>query len=95
MPAFGRRSSFILTMGGSPLRVSYIGLFTLTDVQRAREFLGRRGIRALIARMPSEPGVSCAYGLKLKTLDAEEARRLLESNRFRLGKTVERHEKTG
>ena len=94
MPAFGRRSSFILTMGGSPLRVSYIGFFTLTDAQRAREFLGRRGIRTLIARMPSEPGVSCAYGLRLKTRDADEARRLLEGNRFRLGKTVEHHEKT-
>ena len=77
------------------MRVSYIGLFTLTDAQRAREFLGRRGIRALIERMPSEPGASCAYGLKLRSVDADEARRLLESNRFRLGKTVERHEKTG
>ncbi len=82
-------------MGGSPLRVSYIGFFTLTDAQRGREFLGRRGFRASIVRMPSEPGVSCAYGLKLKAADADEARRLLEGNRFRLGITVERHEKTG
>ena len=69
---------------------SYIGFFTLTDAQRARELLERQRIPARVARMPSEPGISCAYGLKLASAAAREAAELLKSAGFRLGKTVVR-----
>ena len=70
------------------MRVAYIGLYTLTDAQRARELLGHIGIRACVTRMPAEKGVSCAFGLKLPAKDAAEAKQLLENKLLRLGKIV-------
>ena len=81
-----------MNMGGSPLRYAYVGFYTLTDAQRGRELLSRRGIRAHVVRMPSGPGVSCAFGLRLPADEAEPAKRLLEGGRLRLGKTVYRRE---
>ena len=77
------------------MRVVYIGFYTLTDAQRARDLLEHRGISSRVARMPSEKGVSCAYGLKLPVREAEAAKKLLEGSRLRLGKTVYRHEEGG
>ncbi len=79
-------------LGGSPLRYAYLGLFTLTDAQHAKALLDRKGIRSRVGRMPSAPGVSCSFGLKLASGDAGKARSILEENRLRLGKTVYRKE---
>ncbi len=72
-----------------------MGLYTLTDALHAGELLERRGIRARVVRMPSGPGVSCAYGLKLAARRAEDARRILEDAKPRTGKTVYRREDGG
>ena len=72
------------------MRYAYIGFYTLTDAQRARELLERRGIRSRVVRMPSQKGIGCAYGLKLPVKDEESSKRLLEGSRIRIGKTVYR-----
>lgn len=74
------------------MRTAYIGLFTLTDAQRARELLDLAGIRVRIVRMPSGPGISCSFGLKLRERDAEAAAGILRNKGLRLGKTVFRRE---
>ena len=77
------------------MRYAYIGFFTLTDALRARELLWSRGIRARLARMPSGPGASCAYGLKLRAKEIEEAKGTLGESDIRQGKTVFRRESGG
>ena len=77
------------------MRYAYMGFFTLTDALHAGEMLERRGIRARVVRMPSAPGVSCAYGLKLPARRAEDARRKLEAENLRIGKTGYRREDGG
>ena len=72
------------------MRVAYIGFYTLTDAQSARELLKHRGFRSRVVRMPSESGVSCAYGLKLPAREAEASKKLLEGTRLRMGKIVYR-----
>ena len=74
------------------MRVAYIGFHTLTDAQRAGEFLKLRHIRSRLVRMPSGPGISCSYGLKLRERDAEKAARMLEELRIHPGRTVYRRE---
>ncbi len=69
-----------------------MGFFTLTDAQRAKEFLEHRRIKASVIRMPSDPGVGCAFGLRLRAGDSESARRILEANRIHMGKPVYRPE---
>ena len=69
-----------------------MGFFTLTDALHAGEMLEHRGIRARVVRMPSGPGVSCAYGLKLPARRAEDTRRSLEAGGLRMGKTIYRRE---
>ena len=90
--AFGRRCCFILRFGGISLRVAYIGFHTLTDAQRVGEFLKLRNIRSRVARMPSGPGISCSYGLKLRAPDAERAAEILAELDIRPGRTVFRRE---
>ena len=93
MPVYGRRSPFHYYYGRkTPLRYAYIGFYTLTDAQKAREMLERRGILSRVTRMPSEKGGSCAYGLKLPAWAAATAQRLLADSRIRVGKTVYRRE---
>lgn len=74
------------------MRYAYMGFFTLTDAQRAKEFLEHRRIKASVVRMPSDPGVGCAFGLRLRAGDSESARRILDANRIHMGKTVYRRE---
>ena len=74
------------------MRVVYIGFHTLTDAQRAGEFLNLRNIRARIVRMPSGPGISCSYGLKLRAPDAERALGMLAELGIRPGRTVYRRD---
>ena len=74
------------------MRYAYIGFFTLTDALRARELLRDHGIRAKLERMPSGPGISCAYGLKLAAKSAEESGEILRGSGIRQGKTVYRKE---
>lgn len=74
------------------MKYAYVGLYTLTDAQRARDSLKRSKLRSIVVRMPSGPGVSCAYGVKLRESDASEALRHLEAAGFHLGKTVYRSE---
>ncbi len=74
------------------MRYAYVGLYTLTEAQRAREALKRKKLRSFVVRMPSGPGVSCAYGVRVREIDAAEAVRHLESADFRLGKTIYRSE---
>lgn len=75
------------------MRYAYMGFFTLTDALHAGETLEHRGIHARVVRMPSAPGVSCAYGLKLPARRAEDARRNLEAaGGLRIGKTIYRRE---
>ncbi len=74
------------------MRVAYMGFHTLTDAQRAAEFLSLRSIRSRIVRMPSGPGISCSYGLKLRDRDAERAAETLAEVGIRPGKTVYRRE---
>ena len=74
------------------MRYAYMGFYTLTDALRAGEVLEHGNIRSRVVRMPSAPGVSCAYGLKLPARRAEDARRMLETAKLRIGKTVYRRE---
>ena len=74
------------------MRVAYIGFHTLTDAQRAGEFLKLRNIRSRIVRMPSGPGISCSYGLKLRDRDAERAAGMLAELGIQPGRTVYRRE---
>ena len=74
------------------MRYVYIGFFTLTDAQRARDILERRSIRSRVARMPSGPGVSCAFGLKLPGEYTDKAREVITESGMRMGKTVYRRE---
>ena len=77
------------------MRYVYMGFYTLTDALHAGELLEHRGIRARVVRMPSAPGVSCAYGLRLPARREEDARRILEAGSLRIGKTVYRREDGG
>ncbi len=74
------------------MRVAYIGFRTLTEAQRAGEFLNLRNLRARVVRMPSGPGISCSYGLKLRAPDAERAAEMLAEPGIRPGRTVFRRE---
>ncbi len=74
------------------MRYAYLGFYTLTEAQRAKELLEIRSIGSRVVRMPSGPGISCAFGLKLRESDAGEARRLLEGLGITVGKTVYRRE---
>ena len=74
------------------MRYAYLGFYTLTEAQRAKELLELRSIGSRVVRMPSGPGISCAFGLKLQESDAGEARRLLEGLGVTVGKTVYRRE---
>ena len=77
------------------MRYAYMGFYSLTDALHAGELLEHKDIRARVVRMPSAPGVSCAYGLKLSARRADEARRLLEAGGLHIGKTVYRREDGG
>ena len=72
------------------MRTAYLGLYTLTDAQRAVEILAGDGIRARASRMPSGSGISCAFGIRLRAEDAREALRRLERSGVKHGKTVYR-----
>lgn len=75
--------------GGLTLKEAYIGFPSLTEAQRASDFLGRNRCRNRLVRMPSLPGKSsCAYGLLLAGERLDAALGIIRSGGWRIGRVL-------